>query len=43
MKENQQDFKVPGKMGSRRNKKLKKVEERQQAEGYLLPAVFAIV
>lgn len=43
MKENQQDFKVPAKKESLRSRKLKKVEERQQAEGYLLPAIFAIV
>ena len=43
MKENQQDFKVPAKRGSCSSRELKKVEERQQAEGYLLPAVFAIV
>ena len=43
MKENKQDFKEVVKKESKERRKSKKLEERQQAGGYPLSAVFAIV
>ena len=43
MKEKQQDFRALTKKRDQESRKSKKLEERQQAERYHLPAVFAIV